>query len=57
MGDFSKVGMKVETAKESGNNAAHTPRLSKAVKKANANQSVQAYYDEVNVLITGFGVR
>jgi len=56
MGDFSEVGMKVQSTKEFANNAAHLPRLSKAAKRANAKQSVQAYYDEVNVLVTGFGV-
>lgn len=55
MSDQSEVGMNVEISKSSAVNATYPPKLSKAVKKAN--KIVQRHYDEVNVLVTGFGVR
>jgi len=55
MTDATKVAMKVEVTTSSAENTTYSPRLSKAVKKAN--QIVQGHYDEVNVLVTGLGVR
>jgi len=55
MDALSEVGMQAETTKAAAQNKAYPPKLSKAVKKAN--RSVQRHYDEVNVLVTAFGVR